>query len=195
MPDFKAKTLKQLGTPTEDSTELTARALCCPEQLAASIARERERREAAGFTDSAQMKQPPKAPPLDSALVGKQLEICWGNYISTEDNKTRVKMWCAAKVVRVADGESDKSRDGKPLSNRAVKLAPRGMVLVEWEPDPDRQEPATTIWYLLDPRKWNGDGHRAWRYHPDELAAQQQCAADARRAGKRPRHDAGAGGA
>ena len=53
------------------------------------------------------------------------------------------------------------------------KLAPRGMVLVEWDADPDRDEPVTYVWYLLDPRKWNGkgfDGHRAWRWHPDELA-------------------------
>jgi hypothetical protein len=187
MPDFKSKTLKQLGTPTDDSTELAARALCSPEQLAAAIVRERERREAAGFTDREQMKQPPDAPPLDSNLVGKQLEICWGNYISTVDNKSKVKMWCPAKVVRIADGETDKGMDNKPLSDRAIKLAPRGMVLVEWEPDLERGEKtATTIWYLLDPRKWNGDGHRAWRYHPNELAAQQQRAADARAAGKRP---------
>jgi hypothetical protein len=61
-------------------------------------------------------------------------------------------MWCPAKVVRVADGESDKGMDGKPLSERAIKLAPRGMVLVEWEPDPEREEKvATTMWLLLDP--------------------------------------------
>ena len=57
--------------------------------------------------------------------------------ISTVDHKTKVKMWCPAKVKRVADGEKDKGRDGQPLSRRAQKLAPRGMVLVEWEPDPE----------------------------------------------------------
>ena len=36
------------------------------------------------------------------------------------------------KVVRVADGETDKGRDGELLSNRAQKLAPRGMILLEW---------------------------------------------------------------
>ena len=75
------------------------------------------------------MKQPPKAPQLDASLVGTRLEICWGNYISTEDNKTKVKMWCPAKVLRVADGDTDKGRDGKSLTERATKLAPRGMVL------------------------------------------------------------------
>ena len=79
-------------------------------------------------------------------------------------------------MLRTADGETDKGRDGQPLSQQAKKLAPRGMVLVEWEPDPDRGETeATAMWLLLDPRpgKWNGDGHRAWRYHPAELAKMQ----------------------
>lgn len=53
------------------------------------------------------------------------------------------------------------------------------MVLVEWEPDPDRGETESTqsqAWCLLDPRKWQGrqterdkDTHRTWRYHPEEL--------------------------
>ena len=100
-------------------------------------------------------------------------------------------MWCPCKVLRVADGNTDKGMDGKPLSSQARKLAPRGMVLLEWEPDPDRNEHvATTMWLLLDPRpgKWNGDGHRAWRYHPDELAVimrAKEAAASA--ANKQPR--------
>ena len=169
---------------------LASRALCSPEQLAASIARERERREAAGFTDAVQMKMPQKPPDFSSRLVGTQIEICWGNYISTSDNKTKVKMWCPAKIMRVADGEADKGRDGQPLTSAARALAPRGMVLVEWEPDPVRGETeATTVWYLLDPRKWNGDGHRAWRYHPNALAALVKSDLAARRKGKAPRHE------
>lgn len=88
MPDFKAKSLKQLGMATSDSTELASRALCSPEQLQGAIKREQERRAAAGFSDAVQALQPKEAPPLDEALVGKQLEICW-NYISTEDGKTK----------------------------------------------------------------------------------------------------------
>ena len=117
---------------------------------------------------------------MTSALVGKQLEVCWGNYISTEDNKTKVAMWCPGKILRIADGTTDKGMDGKPLSDRAIKLAPRGMVLMEWEADPVRDEPVTTVWYLLDPRKWNGDGHRAWRYHPNTLTSLALSEANAR---------------
>ena len=57
---------------------------------------------------------------------GTELEVCWGNYISTVDNKTKVKMWCPCKVVRTADGATDKGRDGQPLSSLARKLAPAG---------------------------------------------------------------------
>ena len=99
MPDLSAKTSKQLGTPTEDSTALMEQTLCNPAQMAAAVQRERERREAAGFTDSVQAVQPLEAPKLDG---------------------------------------------------------------VEWEPNPERGDTETTTgWYLLDPRKWNGGGHRA----------------------------------
>ena len=91
-------------------------------------------------------------------------------------------MWCPARVVRIADGENDKGRDGELLSSKARKLAPRGMVLLEWDADPTRDEVATTVWYLLDPTKWNGDGHKAWRYHPEQLAAIQKMQAVKRKA-------------
>eukprot|EP00966_Prymnesium_polylepis_P179879 4164775-Prymnesium_polylepis.1 len=100
-------------------------------------------------------------------------------------------MWCPAKVVRIADGETDKGRGGQKLSAAAVKIAPRGMVLVEWYPDPERGESnATRVWYLLDPRKCNGDGHRAWRCHPNKLAAlAKKDLATRRSKGKAPRRE------
>mmetsp|Transcript_51163 Transcript_51163/g.141588 ORF Transcript_51163/g.141588 Transcript_51163/m.141588 type:complete len:196 (-) Transcript_51163:164-751(-) len=187
MPSFQAKSLKQLGTPTADSLELAKRALCSPEQLAAAIERERERRRTAGFADDVQATQPPQAPKLDGGLVGAQLEICW-HYTSTEDNKTKVPIWCPCKVVRVADGVADKGSNNKELSANARAIAPRGMTLVEWEADPDRGEQvATTVWYLLDPRKWNADHtHRAWRFHPAELAKRACAAREQREAPQSP---------
>lgn len=89
MPDFKAKTLKQLGRPTEDAQELAQRALISPEQLAAAIQAEHARREEAGFADSVQAVQPLHAPKLDNEFVGARLEICW-HYTSTEDGFTKV---------------------------------------------------------------------------------------------------------
>mmetsp|Transcript_1248 Transcript_1248/g.3086 ORF Transcript_1248/g.3086 Transcript_1248/m.3086 type:complete len:285 (-) Transcript_1248:351-1205(-) len=174
LPDFRAKSLKQLGQPTEDAEELAKTALCSPEQLAAAIAAEHARREEAGFSDSVQAVQPQHPPDLDNDLVGAQLEICW-HYVSTEDGKTKVPIWCPARVVRVADGETDMGRNNQPLSSSARALAPRGMLLLEWDADPDRGETeSTTCWYLLDPRKWNKDNtHRGWRFHPAELKARR----------------------
>ena len=183
MPELAWNTAKQLGTPTTDATALMAETFCSPETLARAVEFERERREAAGFTDSVQAKQPPQEPPLDNSLIGKRLEICWAKYKDADGNN--VAMWCPCKVTRVADGEMDKGTDGKPLSSAARKLAPRGMVLVEWDADPDREEPVTYVWYLLDPSKWNGkgfDGHRAWRWHPEELAKMLQPARTNKRA-------------
>ena len=135
------------------------------------------------------MKMPPNPPAPTADVVGMQVEVCWGNYVSSVDDKTTVKMWCPAKIVRIADGETDKGRDGQPFSNRALKLAPRGMILMEWEPDSDRGETeASTVWYLLDPRKCNGDGHRVWRYHPNALAALAKRDLVARGKAKAPRH-------
>ena len=74
MPDFERKSEKQLGTPTADAQELARRSLMSPEQIRAASQRERERREAAGFTDGVQMVMPREAPPLDNSLVGTQLE-------------------------------------------------------------------------------------------------------------------------
>lgn len=187
MPEFKAKTLKQLGTPTADSIELAKRALCSPEQLTAAIERERERRRTAGFSDEIQAVQPHDAPTLDKTLVGAQLEICW-HYTSRVDNKTKVPIWCPCKVVRVADGETDKGSNNYQLSANARAIAPRGLTLVEWDPDPDRGETAaTTVWYLLDPRKWNADrSHRAWRFHPAELARRAGAAREQREAAESP---------
>jgi hypothetical protein len=65
--------------------------------------------------------------------------VCWGTY-RLEESGERTKMWCPCKVLRVADGESDKGSHGKGESSRARKLLPAGALLVEWEPDPERAE-------------------------------------------------------
>ena len=78
-------------------------------------------------------------------------------------------MWCPCRVKRVADGENDKGRHGQPESSRARKILPAGAVLVTWDPDEDRGEAETVMWLVLHPDKWNGQGHLAWRWHPDEL--------------------------
>ena len=79
----------------------------------------RERREAAGISDSVEVRQDREAPPFDTRLVGKWLEVCWPY---KEDGRT-VKIWATGRVKRVADGLTDKR------SPRARKILPAGMLL------------------------------------------------------------------
>ena len=124
---------------------------------------------------------PIQAPALTTeALAGRRLEVCWGTYY---DKGKRVKMWCPCKVKRVADGAADKGRHGQAESARAKKILPAGALLVEWDPDPEREEEeATVMWLVLHPDNWNHEGHLAWRWHPEDLEAQEPPAKRARAA-------------
>eukprot|EP00966_Prymnesium_polylepis_P221711 5129071-Prymnesium_polylepis.1 len=57
--------------------------------MQAAIAREKQRREDAGFSDAVQAVQPKQAPVIDDGLIGALLEIC-RYYTSTVDGKTKV---------------------------------------------------------------------------------------------------------
>ena len=51
-------------------------------------------------------------------LLSPPRQVCWGTYKSTEDG-SNVKMWGPCVVKRVADGETDKGRDGEYFTARA----------------------------------------------------------------------------
>jgi hypothetical protein len=94
MPDFNAKIKKQLGTPTADSTELAARALCSPEQVRIAMQRDRER----AFEDvciaitSAINDLPPKG--SSPAALASTLP-CWPRGESSAFDDC-VRVWSAA---------------------------------------------------------------------------------------------------
>ena len=146
------------------------------EQLHEAALAERQRRVEAGVDDDVEDDLTLNGPPLTTeALTGKRLEVCWGTY-RLEESGERTKMWCPCKVLRVADGESDKGSHGKAESGRARNLLPAGALLVEWEPDPERgEENATVMWLVLHPDKWAGrgySGHLAWRWDPRDMPSQ-----------------------
>ena len=88
-------------------------------------------------------------------------------------------IWSTGRVVRVADGLSDKR------SKRARSVLPAGAVLWAWDADPEFDEAAGEQWLFLLPKKWNPKTHKqvySWRYDPRELGAAQGRAPDARRA-------------
>ena len=93
------------------------------QQLKAAALAEQRRRVDAGITDDVAAVMPSEAPELSpAALVGKRLEICWGTYyVQDEDGqRKRVKMWCPAKVMRVADGAADLGRHAQPPPARSL---------------------------------------------------------------------------
>ena len=161
-PQLTTRVLKSLGTDDADALRLEATSLFNVSNLLAKAEAARRQREAAGISDSVEAVQPPKPPPFNTQLVGKQLEVCW----PYKENGKTVKIWASGKVKRVADGLTDKA------SARAKKILPAGAVLWGWDADPEYDEPAGEKWLVLLPSKWNKQVQYAWRYDPCELAPQ-----------------------
>ena len=72
-------------------------------------------------------------------------------------------IWSPGKVVRVADGLTDKK------TKRGKALLPAGAVLWAWEADADFEEEAGEQWLTLLPAKFNAQVWYGWRLDPREL--------------------------
>ena len=164
-PQFTAKDIGQLGSANADALAIQSKALFSRAELDAKAAQEVERREAAGISCSVETMQPEDAPKFDQQLVGKLIEVLW-KYID-KDTGEAMLIWSSGRVVRVADGLTDKR------SERAKNLLPAGMLLWAWDADPDFGEVAGQKWLALLPKKWNPRKHAqvySWRYNPRELS-------------------------
>ena len=83
-----------------------------------------------------------------------------------KDTNEPMLIWATGRVARVADGLTDKKSD------RGKKLLPAGMVLWQWDADPEFGEAAGERWLALLPKKWNKQQlYSSWRYDPRELSA------------------------
>ena len=84
-----------------------------------------------------------------------------------KDTNEPMLIWATGRVARVADGLTDKR------SARCKKLLPAGMVLWQWDADPDFGEVAGEQWLALLPAKWNPPKAivYGWRFDPRELCA------------------------
>ena len=124
----------------------------------------RERREADGVSDRWEARQQKEAPPFDSRLVGKRLEVCW----PYKENGKTTQIWASGTVLRVADGLQDKA------SKRAQKVLPAGALLWGYDAYPEYDEKAGEKWLMLlclkSGKKWNKQVQYDWRYDPCELA-------------------------
>ena len=79
--------------------------------------------------------------------MGKQIEVLWKYH--DKDTGEPMLIWSTGRVARVADGLTDKR------SSRAQKLLPAGMLLWQWDADPEFGEKAGQQWLHLLPAKWN----------------------------------------
>ena len=164
-PQLSRRELKTLGTVDADAARVEARSLFNTALLLPKAEAARARREAAGISDSIQVRQPEHPPPFDVNLVGKQLEICWPYKL----NGKTAKIWASGRVKCVADGLTDTK------SARSKKILPAGAILWGWDADPEYGEEAGEEWLFLLPEKWNRHVQYSWRYDPCELTAQGAC--------------------
>jgi len=81
--------------------------------LLAKAEAERKRREAAGISDSVEAAQQKEAPPFDTRLVGKRLEVCW----PYKESGKVVKIWASGTAVRCAGIEILRQRCLCPRSS------------------------------------------------------------------------------
>ena len=129
--------------------------------------------------DYVELLQEHDAPSFDS-LVGKRLEVLWKYFKPGEGNALVPELiWATGRVVRVADGLTDKR------SSRAPKILPAGALLWAWDADPEFDEQAGEQWLILLPSKWNKQQQYSWRLDPRELGAERARAPDPRQQGRK----------
>ena len=175
-PHHQLQDLGQLGTMDADAKAIASRALFSAEELEAKAAALMQRRVEQGISDPVEGMQPEDAPAFDQRLVGKRLEVLW-KYHEEGTGKPHM-IWCSGRVVRVADGLTNKR------SSRAQKVLPGGALLWAWDADPQFEEAAGEQWLVLLPKKWNPKTQGqvySWRYDPRELGAACAPPADPRR--------------
>jgi hypothetical protein len=92
------------------------------------------------------------------------VEVCWKYF--HKETKEPMLIWSPGRVVRVADGLTDRR------SPKARTVLPAGMVLWAWDADPEFGEAAGEQWLALLPQKWNPPRQLlyGWRYDPREFA-------------------------
>ena len=172
-PQGEWRDSKQLGTIDADALSVRTSTRFSAEQLEAKAQVAMQRRINMGISDAVEALQQGEAPAFDQALVGKWLEILW--LYHNKETQERHYIWSPVKVVRVADGLTDKR------SARARSILPAGAVLVAWEADAEFDEAAGEQWLVLLPSKWNPSTHKqvySWRYDPRELGATEASAPD-----------------
>ena len=169
LPQQVKRNLGQLGELDADAKEIEKQSLFSLEELELKTQAAMQRRVEAGIADSVEamngVSGETGAPAFNQTLVGKHIEVCWKYFV--KDTNESMLIWSPGRVVRVADGLTDKR------SPKARTVLPAGMILWAWDADPEFGEPAGEQWLALLPKKWNPPRQvlYGWRYDPREFAA------------------------
>ena len=128
------KEARSLGALDADAVEVEKKTLFSTEELRRKSDEAMQRRVADGTAADVEALQPPKdqAPAFDQDLVGKWIEVRWR--YTDKDTGEYIYIWSPGKVVRVADGLTDKT------TKMGKKLLPAGAVLWAWEADAEFDE-------------------------------------------------------
>ena len=166
-PQSLQKEARSLGALDADAVEVEKKTLFSTEELRRKSDEAMQRRVADGTADNVEALQPPKdqAPAFDQDLVGKWIEVRWR--YTDKDTGEYIYIWSPGKVVRVADGLTDKK------SAMGKKLLPAGAVLWAWEADAEFDEEPGEKWLTLRKDKFNEQVWYGWRLDPRELVARQ----------------------
>jgi len=166
VPVMKRKTLKELGTPTVQASEMsdTIKEIS-PDELLEMARRKRAALEQEGQLDTTGDQQPPRPPKLDDDLVGTEVEVNWRYWTVCPETGARKStlIWCTGEVVQVANGTTDKE------SPRCRKFLKAGAVRIRWPADDVFEEEETFVWSILTEANWNADRHMGWRFSAAEL--------------------------
>ena len=92
---------QQLGTMTADVVALDKKRAGKVKAFRRAGTKLREEMEKDGEKDRYERMQPEK-PNVDETLIGSRIEMCW---VYTEQNRTKVKVWCKCLVVAVLKGD------------------------------------------------------------------------------------------
>jgi len=170
-PQSLQKEARSLGALDADAVEVEKKTLFSTEELRRKSDEAMQRRVADGTADDVEALQPPKdqAPAFDQDLVGKWIEVRWR--YTDKDTGEYIYIWSPGKVVRVADGLTDKT------TKMGKKLLPAGAVLWAWEADAEFDEEPGEKWLTLRKDKFNEQVWYGWRLDPRELVARQPGAA------------------
>jgi len=185
--------LRAQAQPTRPTRTLSHTSLT--QELRRAAECERERLESCGELDIVGDRQPKHPPPLDQAMLGRQVEIRWRYWRPAEEGergrkKQVIAHSCLGRTCTHAHMHTCATSEHAPHMHRcssgakapwsrcrtarsASRQDPRTPFLLEllgsgglWT-DFDEQE--SFSWCILNPEDWNRDVHLGWRWPASEF--------------------------